>query len=119
GELLAQDRADARLELVILLDTTLLGAELPLVAKECRLVDVAGDLVERDALRDPGPDERRREHPRVDRHVGARRHLHRRRGRVAFTLARRQRASAGLTTERGIEVTGALARHQRVHRAVT
>ena len=50
GELLAERRADAGLELVVALRLAvgvLLRAELPLVAVQRGLVDVLGDLVER------------------------------------------------------------------------
>ena len=51
GELLAERRPDARLELVVGLRTrpsaSRLGPELPLVAEQRRLVDVLGDVVER------------------------------------------------------------------------
>ena len=50
GQLLAELRADAVLELVVGL--AVLGPELPLVAEQRRLVDVGGDVVERDALDD-------------------------------------------------------------------
>src|SRR4029078_5141157 len=55
----------------------------------------------------------------VGRNVGARRHVDGRRGGIALALARRQRAPAGFAAEGGIELTRALAGHQRVHRAQT
>ena len=60
GQLLAQRRPDARLELVVVL--AVLGAELPLVAEQRRLVDEAGDVVDGDALHHLGAEERGLEH---------------------------------------------------------
>ncbi len=51
-ELRAQRGADALLEVVVGLADRLVGTELPLVAEQRGLVDVPGDVVERDALRD-------------------------------------------------------------------
>ena len=51
-ELGAQRGADALLEVGVGLGERLVGPELPLVAEQRGLVDVARDVVERDALRD-------------------------------------------------------------------
>jgi hypothetical protein len=69
AELGAERGPDARLEVLVVLAR--LGPELPLVAEQGGLVDVARDVVERDALGDPRTDERRREDLRVGRDVGA------------------------------------------------
>ncbi len=64
GQLLAQVGAQALLELVVGL--AVFGAEAPLVAEQRRLVEVGGDVVERDALDHAAAGERRH----VDRVVG-------------------------------------------------
>ena len=68
GELLAERGPEPLLERRVVLAG--LGAELPLVAEERRLVDIGGDVVERDALDDLGAQERRDEHLVVGGHLG-------------------------------------------------
>ena len=66
-ELLAQLWPDPVLEVFVAL--ALLGAELPLVAEQRRLVDEGGDVVERDALHHAAAEERRREDGVVGGHL--------------------------------------------------
>ena len=65
GQLVAQVRADTGAEFLV--GFAILGAELPLIAEQGRLVEVGGDLVDGDALGDLGA-ESRRLRDRVVRH---------------------------------------------------